>query len=384
MTYLIRSVPDDLLQAAHLLVDYDVITDAGELLYFFEKPWKWQSEVAEAYQSRSSTEETETQVKRYDSEDQEQECPCEICNASVKTYTDEHGRIHHHRIGWESSHSSSDDSGEGDAHARVPAARAGTAEETNMEENHKTTPRVLVGAPMTSHKRYALANYVWTLQHLTYPNRDALVVLDADEDPTLERLLTALGVRVALAPKAQNPRERIANARQVLWDEAIREGYTHVLSLESDVTPPLDVIERLMARQKGYVTTVQWNTFIIANLDEPRLPAKITRFPALSRQSTESGPREGRYYNLTEEELAEGPMIRVDRSHLGCVLIRTSLLQGIVAHDEDGLTEDYVLSDDIRAKGEELWCDTTIPLFHLSDGTTKVRAREWQRKEAKK
>lgn len=233
------------------------------------------------------------------------------------------------------------------------------------------SPRVLVATPTTSAKRYILALWLRTLQRLTYANKDILIVDNSDDGGAYAQMIADLGFPVVRSRHMENPYDQLIAARNLIREHAVANGYDYWLSLESDVIPPEDVIERLLAHGKGYVNTVQYNHLILGT--------KIRSFPALCRRSTVPGARYGRYYELTEEELREAPLITIDRGHLGCTLISADLLRKVVFRHDGWQADDHCLCDDLRELGVTLYCDTTIPIFHVTDGTTHHRQHEWRK-----
>jgi hypothetical protein len=178
---------------------------------------------------------------------------------------------------------------------------------------------------------------------------------------------------VIRSPILDNPYEQVTAARNALRLAAIQGGYDYLLFVESDVIPPRDIIERLLSHGKDFVTTVQYNHFVRGNT--------IDRFISLSRRSTDPGPRHGRFYNLTEDHVREASLTTVDRAHSGCTLIAVHLLRDMPFRNDNEQGNDYLFSDDLRARGVVLYVDTTISICHVTCGTTHVVRKNFRRKK---
>lgn len=228
-------------------------------------------------------------------------------------------------------------------------------------------PRVLVGTPTTSAKSYALARYLYVLRNLTYDNYDVLLIDNSEEEEYAE-LIMRYGIPVTRTPHKEDPYEQLILARNTLRKRAIDGGYDYLLSLESDVIPPLDIIEKLISHEKDYVTAYMDNYILLST--------KIKKTPVVRREFTDPP---GKFYDLTEQELQEGDIIEIGRAHLGCTLISVAALKKVIFRHDGWQYDDYLLCDDLRAAGYTLYCDTTINVFHMCDGgSLHVRAKKWR------
>lgn len=120
-----------------------------------------------------------------------------------------------------------------------------------MKRNEKL-PRVLVGTPIYEDKEYCRARFVANVRSFTYPNMSYMIV-DNSKDDRYAKFLTKLYTKghVAHVPRGENSRSALANSSNYLREKVLRGGYDYLLMLESDVFPPTDVIERLMAHGKS-------------------------------------------------------------------------------------------------------------------------------------
>ena len=121
-------------------------------------------------------------------------------------------------------------------------------------------PKVLVGCPTSEHKEYCLDKYLEGIKALTYSNFDFLLV-DNSEDDRYYNQLKNKGVNVVRDKYYELARERVAKSRNILREKCLNEGYDYFFSLEQDVVPPIDVIERLLKHKKEIISGVYYTYF---------------------------------------------------------------------------------------------------------------------------
>lgn len=230
-------------------------------------------------------------------------------------------------------------------------------------------PKVLVGTPTTFKKAYILEKYAARIKELDYENYDILLVDNSPTDEYSTRL-AELGLPFVRSPCSENPYDRLITARNVLRQAAISGGYDYLLSLESDVIPPKDIIKRLLSHNKEYVTTLMWT--------HSPTPAGTKPIIVVRREWSD---QPGKFYDLRPEEIASAPLITISRSHLGCTLISANLLRQITFRHDGWQYDDYLLCDDLRHLGTTLYCDTTIKIDHFPDGSTHLEAKSYRRKQ---
>ena len=107
--------------------------------------------------------------------------------------------------------------------------------------------KILIGCPTSEHKSYCLKEYIEAVKKL---NCDVLLV-DNSECEEYYNKIKSLGVNVIKDRYYKKARNRIVSSRNLLKEHCLKNGYDYLFSLEQDVIPPLDVIERLLKLNKG-------------------------------------------------------------------------------------------------------------------------------------
>lgn len=229
-------------------------------------------------------------------------------------------------------------------------------------------PKILVGCPTSDYKEECLNEYANAVKNLSYDNYDILLVDNSKDDKYSERIKTS-GLNVIKAPYFESARERIVHSRNILREYAIKNNYDYLLSLEQDVIPPKDVIEKLLRHNKKIVTGV----YYVHN----KMPdGKLHLVPLVN--ILEGNGKTMRTLNYAEINMPR--LLKIFSCGLGCLLIHKDILKEIkfrYVKDID-THDDRWFCIDLHEKGIELYCDNMVICKHL------VKGRKWTWSQIKK
>ena len=150
----------------------------------------------------------------------------------------------------------------------------------------------------------------------------------------------------------------VYNARTYLVNEAIAEGFTHVMFIDSDMTFPSDTLNRLIERDKEVVTCICFGRVF------PFAPCAYTRVRKGNKKK--SGTR------IPIEVKNDMPdLFQVDGCGSAMILIKTEVFKRML--DEIGewyepkwnLGEDLAFTERLKALNIPIWCDSTIQIGHI-------------------
>ena len=213
-------------------------------------------------------------------------------------------------------------------------------------------PKVLVGCPTCDVYGYCLQEYLQGVKDLTYPNYDLLIV-DNSKDKEYYKKICADVVKGEYVEPAV---KRIVISRNILRKEVL-EKYDYFLSLEQDVIPPKDIIERMLKSGKKLVTGVYYNFQMINGKNQLR--------PLLWKRIGKD-----RVKALSFEEIEGGSLMEVGACGLGCLLIDKEILKNIKFRYDpnDNGFDDMWFCQDTFNQGHKIFADTSLKCKHLIKG----------------
>jgi hypothetical protein len=225
-----------------------------------------------------------------------------------------------------------------------------------MNENVK----ILLGAPQHISKMYAYNQWLENIRNFTFEGFDMLL---ADNSPTNENCeyIKSTGVNcVWVEPvKGETIFERIARSHNVIREYAIKNGYTHLFHLESDVIPPIDIIDRLLIHEKPVVSAYydiymgENRRAMIMIIDDEHKGITSYRSPS--------------YIDEQEAMFLDGSCKTVFQCGLGCVLIRIDVLEMLpfrVPKGEMQSSADTWWYNDLFGNNIPVFLDTSIHCEH--------------------
>ncbi len=219
----------------------------------------------------------------------------------------------------------------------------------------KKMPKILVGCPTSSHKKYCLAEYWGGLQNLDYPNMDVILV-DNDPDDAYAEVLRKNGFTILKGPCLPNVIERIATSRNMLREKALKEGYDYFFSLEQDVVPSPDTLYQLVRHQKDITTGVVLNQ--TASPDGK----KLLTVPMLW-EDYPGQPEKMRY--VEGKKLLQPILFEVRACSLACTLLSKKALSIPFRASLESF-DDILFCQDARKQGFSIFVDPLVRPRHYT------------------
>ena len=214
-------------------------------------------------------------------------------------------------------------------------------------------PKVLVGCPTSFHKEYCLDKYAAGIKSLTYKNFDVFLVDNSKDDAYFDKIKKA-GLPVMKGPWFEGAMDRIITSRNVLRQKVLDEGYDYFFSLEQDVIPPKDAIQRMLSHNKKIVTGVYFAHNTMPDGSAPLIPLA---YKLIDKKTLSMAP-------INEQEFASNKLIEVVSAGLGCVIISRDVFEGIKFRYENKVFDDRFFFIDCYRKSFKVFCDTSIKCKH--------------------
>ncbi len=239
--------------------------------------------------------------------------------------------------------------------------------------------KILIGCPTHELKADSLTAFFEGLNSLTYTNFD--VVLE-DNSPTprySEKLKTIAKewetthpgktFRVMYSGQvSEKARARLVHGRNLIREIVLKEKYDYFLSLEQDVVPPSDIIERLLAQKKEFISGVYWNKETTTEGKQ-----KLAVMAGIYLNEEEKQKKLVRSIGLMQ--LLPSRVIEVAYTGLGCALISRKLLEKFpFRYDEtQRACDDVYFCMDAEALGEKIFLDSSVwCAHHFNDAFKKT------------
>ncbi len=223
--------------------------------------------------------------------------------------------------------------------------------------------KVLVGCPTAAPMKASLMQYLNGVTNLTFKDKDVLIVDNSETDEYVEHI-RSFGFDVHKDVYVPELKERIVNSRNILRQKMLDGDYDYFLSLEQDVIPPPDVIERLVAHKKDIVSAVYYSVYYLNG--EPQIRPLIWKAvpdepDKMQFMSTEA--RQGMQNPQTPQLHA------IKRCGLGCILISRAVMEKIQFrnHPEYTTFDDFMFCEDAEKAGFALFADVSVQCLHLKE-----------------
>ena len=221
-------------------------------------------------------------------------------------------------------------------------------------------PKVLVGCPTADYKSYCLKEYADAVKSLTYLSYDVLIV-DNSSNYEYFKKIKEQGLNVIKGPYFEGARERIVHSRNMIREKVLSGGYDYFFSLEQDVIPEKDAIERLIRHNKKIVSGVVYNNLPAGN-EIKLMPMIYVQHPL---------DQTGLWY-ISEKELRKEQLVEVKACGLGCVLIHRDMIKKIKFRYAKGF-DDMMFCKDAVELGFKIFADTSVKPKHLHSTWTGIQ-----------
>ncbi|MBN2421155.1 glycosyltransferase family 2 protein [Candidatus Woesearchaeota archaeon] len=224
-------------------------------------------------------------------------------------------------------------------------------------------PKVLVGSPVYSNKKYISPYWIEKVKDLSYPNYDILVIDNSKPSEKFGHIFEKRGIKVKYSPSFDDPFRRLFEARKMLNHAVIEGGYDYFLSIEQDVIVPEQITELLMKHQ---VPIVGAPYIISAHTNEQR--RMVDFIISASKLDKVYDIIDGVTVNewYLADEIKNKGLLQVKSCSLGCTLVKTEVLKKIPVrfNNEVKRADDSYFFQDCSDAGIPVYLDTDL-LWHI-------------------
>lgn len=253
-------------------------------------------------------------------------------------------------------------------------------------------PKILIGCPTYQAMEYCINEFIQRINEFTYPNYEAIIVDNSNEDIFYKKLkdLTKNTKIKILKDNCglKDGMDKLIHSRNFIKDYFLNGDYDYLFTMDQDVIPPTNILEKLLQYNKEIITGVYFAYFL--NKDKqikcsPLLYKNLTNeeFQIFKEQNNipENLTNKDFKRNVTIEELQDKELIEVDYCGNGCCLIKREVLEKISYSLIDSEIKKQYTSDDIniwedaRKKGYKIYADTQSICMHKLRGKYVNRSK---------
>ena len=235
-----------------------------------------------------------------------------------------------------------------------------------MESKKNKLPKILVGAPTFEGKNYCFSDWIENVKSFTYGNYDIFLADNSETEENSKMYKSKYGIECEWITNEKNKNsllQKIADGHNAVREYALKNNYQFLLHLETDVFPPIDVINRLLAHNKQLVG----GTYFLYNDDKRELMIRLL--------DVDYGKESSMICGETAELIVDGNLKSVWSVGLGCNLIHKSVLEKVkftfAKQQKKVIFSDTTFSMDTRKEAIAQYWDTSVICEHRNHDWSK-------------
>lgn len=225
-------------------------------------------------------------------------------------------------------------------------------------------PKILLASPTSKEKEYVIFDWISHIKKLHYPV-DILLSDNSKTDHFSRRLRKKIPV-IHISDIYSNSAKRICKSLNVLRNYFLMHDYDYFFSLECDIFPPLDIIEKLLASNKQAVAALY---FLREGAESTLMLQQIEPYGFK--------PYDTKNLNTNESFfVCDGTLKKIYHAGLGCILLKREVIEKIpfrIGDKEDIQSSqgfisksypDTFFAKDCFVKKIDIYADTSIICKH--------------------
>jgi hypothetical protein len=226
--------------------------------------------------------------------------------------------------------------------------------------------KILIGCPTCDRYAYCIDNWIQRVKEIIEFSKehqiDYLLVDNSETDNFFMHLMQR-GINVIKAPHFDELKKTLAYSRNLLREKALKEKYDFFFSLEQDIIPEKNALEKLLSHNEKIVSGYYCYYVGLTVKDKETDEIKNVTIEAPLIYLEENNARR----RATPNEILNKGLIKVGSFGFGCVLISIEVLKKIKFRFEDKKAsfDDWLFCYDAKKLGYDLFLDSDVRAKHL-------------------
>ncbi len=227
--------------------------------------------------------------------------------------------------------------------------------------------KILIGCPTYNRYVYCIDTWVERVKEIQeFSKEHQIDYLLLDNSPTEEFYNSSRekNINMIKAPYFPDVRERVVYSRNLLRERFLEGGYDYLFSLEQDIIPPKDIIEKLLSHKKDVVSAYYGKTvkLLLQDNETGELKEAVIELALIWVKADKE-----RIRRANPQEVLDKGLIEVGGYGIGCVLISREVMEKVkFEYKKDKKAfDDMFFCEDVEKAGYGLFLDSDIQAVHL-------------------
>ena len=226
---------------------------------------------------------------------------------------------------------------------------------------NKLVPKVMIGIPTYDEKNYCLPQFIDNIRNFTYPkDRIELFVADNSKDNKNALMINKkYGIKTFWKDYTDMPLwEKLADTHNQVRRQFLESDCQYLLHLESDIFPPVDVIQNLLWARKPIVNAL----YQIGDASTRSMCLMLDDNEMQTSQILKGNKNLSGFHHFWVEGKVQPSYI----SGIGCSFMKKKVMQNFEFRHggADGNPPDSYFAEDLRIAGVQNYVDTSVVCFH--------------------
>ncbi len=227
--------------------------------------------------------------------------------------------------------------------------------------------KILIGCPTYSRYRYCVDEWLERVKEIINHSKeheiDYILVDNSKEDDFFNELKQK--ANIVKSPYFNDVKQRIAYSRNLLRQKVLDEDYDYFFSLEQDVIPKKDILEKLLKANKKIISAY-YSKPVLVGLKDKETGEIHNAFLELALIWLKVKEK-NRVKRALPQQVKNKGISEVGGFGIGCALISRNVLKKIKFKfiENKKAFDDLLFCEDAENNGYQLFLDSDIQVKHL-------------------